>query len=192
MLERIRLSDEIIYVNSRIYYRPQRSWAKAMFLQASVILSTGGGSASVHAGIPPPGADPPGADTPLGADPPGAEPLGADTPLGADPLGADPPGKQTPAYGEWAAGTHPSGMHSCLVWDQQNHWIKTGVFFHKNVNIKMTTRVFSKCTRMTILPILASEALFRENKKNQLQKCYPSEYWTTGPLISSPTCSSLH
>ena len=25
------------------YYRPQRSWAKVMFLQASVILSTGGG-----------------------------------------------------------------------------------------------------------------------------------------------------
>ena len=33
-------------------YRPQRSWAKVMFLQASVILSTGG-SASVHGGIPP-------------------------------------------------------------------------------------------------------------------------------------------
>ena len=34
-------------------------------------------------------------------------------------------------------------------------------------------RVFSKCTRMAIMPILASEALFRENcfenKKNQLQ-----------------------
>ena len=42
-------------------YRPQQSWGKVMFLQASVILLTGGGgSASVHAGIPPP----PGADTP--------------------------------------------------------------------------------------------------------------------------------
>ena len=29
---------------------------------------------------------------------------------------------------------------------------------------------FSKCTRMAIMPILASEALFRENKKIQLQK----------------------
>ena len=36
-----------------LYYRPQRSWAKVMFSQASVILSTGG-SASVHAGIPSP------------------------------------------------------------------------------------------------------------------------------------------
>ena len=32
-------------------YRPQRRWAKVMFLQASVILSTGG-STSVHAGMP--------------------------------------------------------------------------------------------------------------------------------------------
>ena len=59
--------------------------AKVMFLLVSVILLTGG-SASVHAGIPPPrsrhppGADPPGADTPLRADIPGADPPGADTP----------------------------------------------------------------------------------------------------------------
>ena len=38
------------------------------------------------------------------------------------------------------------------------------------------TRVFSKCTRMAIMAILASEALFRENKKNSVTKCYPSEY----------------
>ena len=25
-----------------------------------------------------------------------------------------PPKKQTPAYGQWAAGTHPTGMHSCF------------------------------------------------------------------------------
>ena len=31
-----------VLVESRSYYRPQRSWAKVMFLQASVILSTGG------------------------------------------------------------------------------------------------------------------------------------------------------
>ena len=53
---------------SVLYYRAQRSWAKVMFLQASVILSTGWGgvSASVHAGIPPrskhPTLPPPGAD----------------------------------------------------------------------------------------------------------------------------------
>ena len=26
-----------------------------------------------------------------------------------------PPGKQTPAYGQWAAGRHPTGMHSCSI-----------------------------------------------------------------------------
>ena len=33
-------------------------------------------------------------------------------PPGADP----PPGKQTPAYGQRAAGTHPTEMHSCYIW----------------------------------------------------------------------------
>ena len=90
----------------------------------------------------PPRADPPGADTPLGADTHlGVDTLGADTPQsrhprsrhpspleqtplppGADtlPPGADtlppsrhPPVKQTRAYGQWVAGTHPTGMHSC-------------------------------------------------------------------------------
>ena len=35
------------------FYRPQRSWGKVIFSQACVTLFTGG-SASVHAGIPPP------------------------------------------------------------------------------------------------------------------------------------------
>ena len=62
----------------RCHYRPQRSWAKVMFLQVSVILLKGGVSASVHAGMPTPHWDqiplpqsrhptsrhPPGADTP--------------------------------------------------------------------------------------------------------------------------------
>ena len=60
------------------YYRPQRSWAKVMFLQASVILSTGGGSASVHAGIPPP--PPPRPETVTRHNPPTPLPPGADTP----------------------------------------------------------------------------------------------------------------
>ena len=66
----------------------------------SRILSTGGEwgvSASVHAGIHPP---PPGSRHPPRADPPGA-----DTP---------PPQEQTAAYGQRAAGTHPTGMHSCF------------------------------------------------------------------------------
>ena len=62
--------------------------AKVIFLHLSVIHSVHGGgegSASVHAGIPPP------------------------------PDQTPPPGKQTPAYGLRAVGTHPTGMHSCQL-----------------------------------------------------------------------------
>ena len=55
------------------FYRPQRSWAKVIFSQASVCPQGGRGSVSVHAGIypPPPGTrHPPGADTPPQADTP--------------------------------------------------------------------------------------------------------------------------
>ena len=71
-----------------------------------------------------PGRHPPGtrmtppqdqADTPLG---PGRQPPRTrQTPQDqADPPGPGrhPPGKQTPAYGLRAAGTHPTGMDSCL------------------------------------------------------------------------------
>ena len=113
------------------FYRPQRSWAKVMFLQVSVILSTGGGgfclSACWDAGPPrtrdtlPDQADPPEPGSPPG---PGRPPRTRQTPPGprrppldhADPPGPGrppPPPKQTPAYGQWAAGTHPTGMHSC-------------------------------------------------------------------------------
>ena len=94
----------------RFNYRPQRSWAKVMFLQASIILLTGGVSASVHAGIPPPGNHtPPGADTPPGPDtpgirhPPGTRHPRDQTPPRADthPPGADPPGPDT----------HPQSTH---------------------------------------------------------------------------------
>ena len=92
-----RLFHYNISMRSQYFYRPQRSWAKVIFSQACVKNSVHRGegrvSASVHAWIhhhPPP----PGADTP--------------------PPGADPLGKQTAAaYGQRAAGTHPTAMHSC-------------------------------------------------------------------------------
>ena len=31
------------------------------------------------------------------------------------PQQGDPPGKKTATYGQWAAGTHPTGMHSCIT-----------------------------------------------------------------------------
>ena len=58
-----------------------------------------------------------GPDTPLGPDLPGSDPLRTRHPPleQTPPPGADtPPGKQTPAYGQRAAATHPTGMHSCF------------------------------------------------------------------------------
>ena len=63
--------------------------AKVMFLQASVILSTGGVSASVHAGIPPP--------------PRSRHPLGADTPPGS----RHPSREQTPPRANTPRSRHP-------------------------------------------------------------------------------------
>ena len=71
-----------------IYYRPQRSCSKVIFWQVSVILSTGGVSAPVHAGIHPPGRHP----------------------------RADTPGRHPPPDGYCTYGTHPTGMLSCLLW----------------------------------------------------------------------------
>ena len=101
-------------IPSSNFYRPQRSWGKVMFLHVSVILLTGGVSASVHAGIhhPPWKQTPtPGADTSPGADTPGADTPGADTPLEETPPGAVHAGR----HGQQAGGTHPTGMHTCLT-----------------------------------------------------------------------------
>ena len=112
-------------------YRPQRSWAKVMFLQASVILSTRGVSASVHAGIPhpleqtPPRADtphrpdtPPGADTPQSRQPPPPPrsrhtlPPRADTPQTRHPPEADTPPEQTPPREADSSIRSTSGRHA--------------------------------------------------------------------------------
>ena len=87
-----------------------------MFLQASVILSTGGG------GLPhcmlgyPPRTRPPQEQTPPGPDTPREQtPPGPDTPPDQTPPGEQtPPGPDTPPGADTSAGTHPTGMHSCL------------------------------------------------------------------------------
>ena len=90
-----------------------------MFLHVSVILLTGGGLRR----NPPPG---PGRPPPTGTrqtppqireePPPGP---GRPPPDQADPIppGREnaPTGKKTAAYGQLAAGTHPTGMHSCYI-----------------------------------------------------------------------------
>ena len=86
------------FTEINIVYRPQRSWGKVIFSQTCVILFTGG-SASVHARIPPlpPEQEPPGSRHP---------PPGPGTVPGAEHAGR---------YGQRAGGTHPTGMQSCSV-----------------------------------------------------------------------------
>ena len=63
---------------------------------------------------PPRSRHPPGADIPPSRHPPpGSTTPWEQTPPGSRPPEQTPPGKQTPAYGQRAAGTHPTGMHSC-------------------------------------------------------------------------------
>ena len=95
-------------LNSQHYYRPQRSWGKVMFLHVSNSVH-GGGSASVHAGIPPPQYHgPPQEQTPCPRDQ--VPPLGPGTPWDQ----AHPPGAvHAGTYGKQAGGTHPTGMRSC-------------------------------------------------------------------------------
>ena len=65
-------------------------------------------SASVHAGMPYP---PPDGEPPRMENPPQWRTPPRDVETPPPPL---PPGKQTPAYGLREAGTHPTGMHTCL------------------------------------------------------------------------------
>ena len=112
--------------------------AKVMFLLMSVILSTGGGSASVHAGIlplpqeggipvakenPPPRRTPPAKETPQRRwhppaketpperDPQGAPPLPRRPPQRRKhpPAKETPPKKETPQEGGLPPGPHPRG-----------------------------------------------------------------------------------
>ena len=72
----------------RRFYRPQRSWAKVMFLQASVILSTRGVCLSACWDTTPWEQTSPREQTPA---PPVPDPPGDQTPWGPEPPGADTP-----------------------------------------------------------------------------------------------------
>ena len=81
-----------------------------MFLLVSVILLTRG----ISSRETPLAGRPLDKESPWQGDPPGKE-----TPLARRPLSwqGDPNGKEVPpAYSQWAAGTHPTGMHSCSGW----------------------------------------------------------------------------
>ena len=106
-VERVVKNRVVVFIDT-YFYRPQRSWAKVMFLQVCVILFTGGGCLpQCMLGYHPP---PPWEQMPPGS----RHPPRADTPREQTHLlEQTPPGKQTTAYGKRAAGTHPTGMHSC-------------------------------------------------------------------------------
>ena len=110
-----------------VYYRPQTKFAKVMFLHVFVSHSVhrGGGSASVHAGIPPhptPGPAPPQEQAPP---PPGTRhPQSRPPPQEQTPSpGADPPRSRLPCtvhtgrYGQQADGMHPTEMQSCYIFE---------------------------------------------------------------------------
>ena len=94
--------------------------AKVIFLHLFVILFRGGCLPQCMLGYHPLGADtpwsrhPPRVDTSLEQAPPWNQtpPRTRYTPSPRTKY--TPPGKQTPAYGQRAAGKHPTGMHSCI------------------------------------------------------------------------------
>ena len=86
--------------NGAIYYRPQRSWGKVIFSQASVILSTGSGLRGVCLV-------------------PGVWSWGGCL-LGGGGLVPGGLVETTPGTATAADGTHPTGMHSCLNFFLQN------------------------------------------------------------------------
>ena len=122
------------------YYRPQRSWGKAMFLHVSVILFTGEwGVCSIACWDTSPhgtrGRHPLGPGTPQSRHPHDKAPPGTRHPPGAGTL--HPPQDQAPPleqalppsavhagiYGQHASGMHPTGMQSCYSSFFQNEEI---------------------------------------------------------------------
>ena len=102
------------------YYRPQRSWAKVMFLQASVILSTGGEGVCLSAcwdARPPQSRHPPGSRHPSEQTP--SPPLGPGTPQTRHPPGADTPRPVTHPPPQDQA--HPPGADT-RIWSMSGRY----------------------------------------------------------------------
>ena len=96
----------------RFCYRPQRSCGQGnIFTPVCHSVHRGGMSEADH--------PPPQEQTPPQVRPPLVRPPRVRPPRVRHPPGADttlPPPEQTPAYGQRAAGTHPTGMQSCYIW----------------------------------------------------------------------------
>ena len=112
--------DKSMNKSSRYFhYRPQRSWGKVIFSQASVILSTGAGACVVPGGV---------CGCRGGACVAAGEHAwllggvcgsqecilgGHAWLLGGGVVAGGRRAWDTARYGQWAGGTHPTGMHSC-------------------------------------------------------------------------------
>ena len=96
-------------------YRPQRSCGQG-YVFTRVCDSVHRGGVSGQGEPPQPGqGEPPQSRHP----PPGKHtPAYGQRAAGTHPTGMHscPPGKHTPAYGQRVAGTHPTGMHSCWTY----------------------------------------------------------------------------
>ena len=160
-----------------LYYRPQRSCGKVMFLHLSLSHSIHSGGASVKhlPGQTIPQADPLGR-SPRQTTPPARHPP-AQCMLGYTPRS---PAQCMLGYGQQAGGTHPSGMHTCYQYQ-----LVKGLIFRPIVNVltvtvnaiicslgldcqitsSLTSRLSSSC--ISILP---------KTRGQQLNKCLPETF----------------
>ena len=102
------------YQRYAIHYRPKRSFGQGnIFTPVCHSVHSGGGVPDqVHP--PRPGTPlPPGTRYTPPPPGPGSPPWDQVHPSPPGP-GTPPPRLQTPEYGQRSAGTHPTGMHSCL------------------------------------------------------------------------------
>ena len=120
---------------SRFDYGPQTKLRKGIVFYTclSVILFTGGGACVPH--MPPRHAHPPAKHVPHHAHPHHTSPYHEDLPAMHAPRHTLPPAMQPPAThapppdttrcSQWAGGTHPTGMHSCLYFNYFEENVKT-------------------------------------------------------------------
>ena len=143
-------------------YRPQRSWAKVIFSQACVKNSVHRGEGCLSQCMlgytpqektPSGSRHPPGADTPLEQTPRKQTPPEQTPPISRHPPeqtpqkhtppgSRPPPGKQTAAYRQRAAGTHPTGMHSC--WSKSCFYFFMKIQYEPNLNDHWESNIWLK------------------------------------------------
>ena len=128
------------------FYRPQRSCGQGNIF-TGVCLSTGGGGCLPQCML--------GCHTPPGMEnpPPPAPPIGWRTPPDGEPPRMEtPPEKQTPAYGLRAAGTHPTGMHSCFLFFFVEQWMYCSIPSDTKISMRCyaATTVLATCQRFNL------------------------------------------